>query len=463
MKNPGLPLKTKIGYGTAELSNSLTWTMFYVLFLFFLTDVVKMDPAFAGFIMMIGTIWDAFSSPLVGIVSDRAKSKWGRRRPFILGVALPFGLITWLLFSDFGLSPVMTKAYFIAVVICTFTVFSLLDIPYTSLAAEMTQDYDERTSLISYRAVFSQIASIIGAALPFVLVEQLTKTFGSARPAWSVMTAAIGLFTVFPILITWRATRGTELYPEKTKISVGDIKDAVFKNRTFRFTVGVYTFSNVGLAIAGVVMVYFMQYYMGFNETQKSIAFLFLFACTILWIPLINYLSARFSKRWAFIIFIGLWALVQSIGAMLVRPGNIIYFYILTILASGGLIGVTMAGWSMIPDVVEVDEYKTGQRREGLYYGIFSFSRKIAVALAVWLVGILLSKIGYAPNAIQSSETLLGIRLIYAECVALFLFLSILMAYLLPMTRKRHEALIEAIRLKRQGGYVDEEKIKKLL
>jgi glycoside/pentoside/hexuronide:cation symporter, GPH family len=143
--------------------------------------------------------------------------------------------------------------------------------------------------------------------------------------------------------------------------------------------------------------------------------------------------------------------------------GDILYFYILAILASGGLIGVTMAGWAMIPDVVEVDEYKTGQRRKGLYYGIFSFSRKVTVALAVWLVGIILSGIGYVPNVVQTKESLLGIRLIYAEGTAFFLFASMILAYLLPMTRKRHEALTEAIRLKKEGKTSDEEEIRELL
>jgi sugar (glycoside-pentoside-hexuronide) transporter len=463
MEGENLKWTTKLGYGTAELSNSLTWTMFYVLFLFFLTDVVKMDPAFAGFIMMAGTLWDAFSSPVVGIISDRTRSRWGRRRPFILGVAVPFGIITWLLFTDFGMGPVPTKIYFIAVVVCTFSVFSLLDIPYTSLAAEMTQDYDERTSLVSYRAVFCQMASIIGAALPFVMVEQLSKATGSASWGWSATTAIIGVFTVFPILITWRATRGQERYHEETSIRLRDMVDAAFMYRTSRYTAAVYVLSNVAMSIAGVVMVYFMQYYLGFSETQKSIAFLFLFACTILWIPFINVISERLGKRWAFIIFIGVWALVQAVGALFAKPGLNIYFYVLVILASGGLIGVTMAGWSMIADVVEVDEYKTGQRREGLYFGIFSFLRKIGVAIAVWLVGILLSKIGYVPNAVQTPDALLGIRLIYAEGTAFFLFASIVMAYLLPMTRSRHEALRAAIKSRDGGKSVDEREISCLL
>ncbi len=352
MSGRGLPLKTKIGYGAAELSNSLTWTMFYVLFLFFLTDVVKMDPAYAGFIMMTGTVWDAFSSPLVGVISDRVKSKWGRRRPFILGTAVPFGLITWLLFTDFGLSPDMTKAYFIAVVICTFTVFSFLDIPLTSLAAEMTQDYDERTSLISYRAVFSQVASITGAALPFVLVEHLTKTLGAAKPAWSVMTAFIGLFTIFPILITWRATRGTELYPgkhehlhkrhKKRRLQQQDIQ--IYGRRLHLQQRGLrHCGSSHGLFHAVLHAVY------GDAEIDRIPVPVRMHDRMDTADKLLLRQAFKNAGRSSYLSACG--PLSSQSGAILVRPGDTVYFYVLVILASGGLIGVTMAGWAMIPDV----------------------------------------------------------------------------------------------------------------
>jgi len=458
-----LPFKAKLGYGTAELSSSLTWTMFYVLFLFFLTDVVKIEPAIAGFIMMLGTLWDAVTDPGVGIISDRTRSKYGRRRPFILGVAVPFGIITWLLFTDFGFGPRGTIAYFIIVVIIFFTVSTMLDVPYTSLSAEMTPDYDERTSLISYRAVFSQVASILGAALPLVLVERFNEIFHNPKMSWSAVTAIFGFFAIFPILCTWRATRGYELFPKSTTARPRDIPGAVFKNRTFRYTVGVYVFSNVAMGVAGAVMVYFMKYFMAFNETQQSIAFLFLFSCTICWIPLINMTSGKYGKRWAFIGFIGMWAIIQSVFVLLVRPDTVIFFYILVILASGGLVGITMTGWSMIPDVIEVDEFKSGQRREGLYFGVISFSRKISVAVAVWLVGIILSWIGYVPDAQQTDTAIFGIRMLYAEVTALFLFVSIIIAYLLPMTKAKHQALREAIELKKAGKPWDEETIKDIL
>ncbi len=462
MDGKKLPFGVKLGYGSAELSNSLTWTMFYVIFLFFLTDIVKMDPAFAGFIMMLGTLWDGVTDPGVGIISDRAKGRWGRRRPFLLGVALPYGIVTWLLFSHFGFPPFWTRVYFIVVVLMYFTVFTLLDVPYTSLAAEMTQDYDERTSLISYRAIFCQIASILGAALPLALAKQFTDLLGDRAMAWSAMTAILGFVTVFPILWTWRATRGYELYPEKTTSRIRDIID-VFRNRTFRYTMGIYVLSNVALSVSGTVMVYFMKYYMGFTENQQSIAFAFLFACTILWIPGVNFISGKRGKRWAFMATIGVWTLVQGVGVMLVQPHMTVLFYGLVILASGGVIAVTMTGWSMIPDVVEVDEFKTGERREGLYFGVISFSRKLGVAVSIWAVGIVLKYIGYVPDVAQTPEALLGIRITYGQGTAFFLVLSIILAYLLPMTREKHDALKKAISLKKEGKPYDEESIQDIL
>jgi glycoside/pentoside/hexuronide:cation symporter, GPH family len=408
-----LPIWLKFSYGAAEGSNTLGWTIFYVYFLFFLTDVVGLSPSFAGLVMMIGTLWDAVTDPAVGIWSDRTKSKLGRRRPFILFAAIPYGISVWLLFTDWGLSPVMTKAYFIAAVILYFFVFTCLNIPYTSLAAEMTQDYDERTSLISYRAGWSQVFSIAAAALPLILVKYFSERFGSGvgstDPAgWTITTGIFGVLMIFPILWTWRATRGRELFPEETKISFKDIFRGALRNRPFLYIVGICALSGIGLNIAAAVMVYFMKYYMNFTEAQQSLAFLFFFACTILWIPLITLTSTKLEKRWAYIIYIGLWAVVQGIGVMLVKPGNIVLFYALAILASGGVIAVTMINWMMIPDVVEVDEFKTGQRREGLYFGITTFVGKTASAVALWINGIVLEQVGYVANVPQTKHTLLG-------------------------------------------------------
>ena len=458
-----LSFKAKLGYGAAEWSSTLTWTMVSVLFLFYLTDIVGLDPAFAGFVLMLGAMWDAVSDPAVGVISDRFKSRWGRRRPFLLGVALPFGLITWLLFTDFGLGALGTKIYFCLGIMAYYTVATLLDVPYTSLGAEMTQDYDERTSLNGFRAVFSQVAAIVAAALPWVMVSVCSNIAGSEKAGWSLMAAIFGFCTVFPILITWRSTRGGELHSKGVTIRMRDVMDGPLKNRTFLYTMGLYAAASVGLSSAAAVMVYFMKYYMKFNETQESLAFLFLFACTILWIPVINKLSAKYGKREAYMFFIGLWVVIQAVGAMLLTPSMTIVFYAMMVVASGGVMSISMTIWAMIPDAVEVDELKFGQRREGLYFGVISFVRKLAVAFFIWMIGIVLSKIGYVAGQAQPDGVLLGIRLLYAEGVAFFLLLSMVGAYFLPMTRKRHAALKEAIQQKKEGKEWDAESIKEIL
>ena len=458
-----LPIRTKLGYGAGEFSSSLTWTMISVLFLFFLTDVVGMSPAFAGFVLMLGTLWDAVTDPTVGILSDRMKTRWGRRRPFLLAVAVPYGLITWLLFTDPGLGESLTKVYFALAIMLYYTAATLLEVPYTSLAAEMTQSYDERTNLFSFRAAFSQLASIIGAALPWVLIAFFSGVLGGRKAGWSMTSASFGVLSVFPILWAWRATRGHELHPGDVTVRWKDIGRGPLKNRTFLFSVGVCSASYAALSAAGAVMVYFMKYHMRFNETQESTAFLLLFAGTLVWIPVVNRLTLRFGKRASFICLVSVWAFIQAVAAMFLQPSMTIPFYIMMLLSSGGVISVSLTGFSMIPDAMEVDEFKSGQRREGLYMGVFMFCKKLSVALVLWLVGITLSLVGYVPDQAQTEDAILGIRLLYAEGPAFFLFLSVILAYLLPMTRQRHEALKEAIRLKNEGRDWDEASISAIL
>lgn len=469
MNAPGetkrLPFRVKLGYGMAELSSSLTWTLVAVCFLVFLIDVVGLQPAFAGFVLMVGKLWDAITDPLLGVVSDRLKTRWGRRRPFLLSVAVPYGVITWLLFSDFGLTDTLTKVYFIIAIILYNTAATILDVPYMSLAAEMTQDYDQRTALFSYRAVFSQIASIIASAVPWSLAPFLAEVLGGEeRTGWSAMTAIFGVFAIIPILWTWNATRGYELYPEKTTVSLRDVLSGPLKNRTFLYTMGVYTSASMIIGAVGTVMEMYMKHYMGFTGTQQTLAFLFLFACTILWIPVISKVSASYGKRESFIVFFGLWIVVQAVGVSLLKPFMVIPFYILMVLASAGVVTITLIGMSMIPDAVEVDEFKSGQRREGIHVGVLWFFRKLGIAVVIQLLGLILTWIGYdGTKPIQSPETISAIRALFILGPTVLMFISIVFAYLMPMTRTRHAALKEAIRLKSEGKPWDESSIRDVL
>jgi len=455
-----VPLGIKIAYGGAEGASSAVFTIVGIYFLKYLTDVVRVSPSVAGGIFFIAIIWDAVTDPLMGIISDRTSSRYGRRRPYLLGVAVPFGLILWLLFSTPGLEGSALVGYYILMALLMHTAITILDVPYTALAPEMTQDYDERTSLVSYRVVWSQVGSILGAALPLLIVQRFLKP----ETGWSVTGAIFGLACVFPILLTWRFTRGWERHTQDTeRLNFREVYRAVAGNRAFRFVVGAYIFSITAVYAAGSISLYFLQYWMGFSDGQISVFFLFFFACTVAWVPIVSMASNRYGKRGAFMLFMALWALVYGVGNLLVQPGQVLVIYLLAVLGSAGACASYQLCWAMIPDVVEVDEFKTGKRREGLYYGVAIFALKMGSAFALLIVGQFLERIGYIPDIAQTREALWGLRIMFGPFLAMLLLASVVMAYFLPMTRDRHRALLRAIEAKRAGEPWNEEGFKELL
>jgi len=466
MSKPGpqrLSFLVKSGYGAASGALGMMFSLVSLYVLFFLTDVARLDPAFAGFIVMLGTSWDACLDPAVGVGSDRLKTRWGRRRPFLIAAAVPYGVLGWLLFSDFNLGDVGAKLYFTVIIILYFTANGCLDVPYSSLSAEMTTDYDERTSLVGFRMAWSQMASIAGAALPLPVAMYFSGILGSEKAGWSAMAGTFGLACLPLILVTWRATRGREIFPEKTDFNTLRMLKDAFQNRPFRYAASVWTFGGVGMAISGYLIVYFMTYVLNLNEAWSSCAFLILFACGVLWIPVINLTSARFGKRWTYIIYVGAWGLVQGLAVPFITPETWWVFFIGMFLASAGVVTLFICGYAMIADVVEVDEFKSGHRREGFYFGTAFFAQKVLAALMVWGIGITLSRVGYVPDAPQTGTALAGIRALYAWGSGAAFLLSLVFCYLVPITRDNHAALLEAMRLKREGKPYDTEAIKGII
>jgi GPH family glycoside/pentoside/hexuronide:cation symporter len=176
-----IPVGVKIAYGAAECSSSIVFITLGIFFLPFLTDAVGISPSTGGSILFAAVMWDALTDPLMGIISDRTRSRYGRRRPYLIATAIPFGVVFWMLFSMPRLEGNSLVIYFLIMALLMHTAITLLDVPYTALAPEMTKDYDERTSLVSYRVVWSQIGSIIGGAMPLLIVER----FSEPKVGWS--------------------------------------------------------------------------------------------------------------------------------------------------------------------------------------------------------------------------------------------------------------------------------------
>jgi sugar (glycoside-pentoside-hexuronide) transporter len=452
-----LSLSKKIGYGSIEFSNSALFTCFTIFGMFFFTDVVGLEPAIAGTIVALGSVWDALMGPFFGIVSDSSKNRFGRRRPFILAAAIPFGLIAWLMFTDWGFGEIGTIVYFAIMVMLLFTIIAALDVPYTALGAEMTRDYDERTSLNTWRAVFMQVGGLVGGVIPISLAAYFGGLFGDTAKGWSYMGLIIGALTTIVILYGWRMTRGGELFPDENSVRFKDILTGPLTNKPFLYVIGFYAMGVMTLALVSTLLVYYLQDYMLFDEEGVSIAMAIFILPALLWIPIIDYVSKTLSKRMAWLIFSIVFMVANVCLYLFVEPGRELALYVVFFFLATMSMVPYQIGWSIIPDCVEIDEYKTGKRREGLYYGTINVISKGGSALAIFLAGIMLQIVGYNTEvATQSFETVEAIRLIFVGGPALMVLVGFVFLILFPITKVKHEAILRAIEAKNNGEEVDE-------
>ncbi|MDE8732539.1 glycoside-pentoside-hexuronide (GPH):cation symporter [Eubacteriales bacterium DFI.9.88] len=451
-----LPLRVKIAYGSIEFSNSLGLVLFTSFGMYFLTDIAGLSPGIAGTITALGTLINALTGPLFGVASDSCTSKYGRRRPFIVAAAVPFGLCIWLLFSDFGLGPTAKTVYFAIMVILLYAIICWLDVPYTSLGAELTKDYDERSTLNFWRSFFCQVSSIISGALPISIAAYLGTMFNDAAKGWSVMALIFGIISAIVILIGWRGTRGQERHKEDNeKLKLKDTFQAL-KNRSFLYIIALYSAGVGAYSIGLMVNIYFLSDYVALSEGQVSITLIIFNVSAIAWLPLIPWVSHKFSKRAAWIVFMGIWMLSIIAIYLFVKPGDTVLIYLLTAIGGAGSMVAYTVGWAMLPDCVEVDEFKTGKRREGLYYGILTIVQKGSSALVIFIGGLLLELVKYDETlAVQSEATCTGLKNIYTFGTCFFILLSFLFVVLYPITREKHAKLLQAIEQKRAGEEPD--------
>jgi GPH family glycoside/pentoside/hexuronide:cation symporter len=403
---------------------------------------------------------------VIGVTSDNLKWKWGRRRPLMLIGAIPFGIACWLMFTDFQLGS-GNLVYFITMVALFFIFFGMINVPYNALGAEITQDYNERTSLVSYRSGWSGVLSLFSIAMPLIVVDYISEVYGSERIAWSILGAIIGAASIIMVLVAWRTTRGYEP-PSKSKsrgFKLKDIISAIQNNRSFRYTIGIWTTGVIALDITVGVLVYFMTYIMGYDETTSGIIFLGLILVSLIWVPVIDYVTKKIGKRKAWIVFAGAWALMSAVSGILINGPAFEWFFLLSA-GTGIAIGMIMVyqiGLAMIPDVSEVDELISGQRREGLIFSVTTFVQKIGSGVTIQIIGFVLAWAGYVPDAVQTPKALLWIRMIAFEAPVLFLILTMVFAYLLPLTPEKFKKLQEVLRLKKENKEYDITSIKDLM
>ncbi|MEY9969362.1 GPH family glycoside/pentoside/hexuronide:cation symporter [Streptacidiphilus sp. MAP12-16] len=432
---------TRWGYGGGEWANAVMWTAFTSLFLYFTTDIVGMGPALGGTATLIGTLWNAVLQPYVGSRSDRLRSPHGKRHPFLLAAVLPYALTSWLLFTDFGLTGTARAAYFIAVVLAWSTSLTVFYVPYGALGTELSTDYEERTTLATIRTLFSQLGALLGAAGPLVLAGLLAGPMGGERAGWSAAAAICGAAASAGILLTWATTRGHHPTAQATEPDTESAAAylSLLKSPTVRRLVGLLTFGWAPLSVTGAVAVYYATHIMGYSQSTASLTMLAWFVSGLAWLPLVQHLSHRIGKTHTYLLFTITWAVIQSLF-LLPDRGDPLLFWALIVTSSAGSTAVAVTGWSLLADVTDVEELRTGRRCEGTLYGLAAFAQTATAALVVWLAALALTAAGYSDTH-TTTTALNTIRFLSSIGTAVWLLPGILCCLRLRLTRDRHHAI----------------------
>jgi glycoside/pentoside/hexuronide:cation symporter, GPH family len=442
---PKLSLRTKLLFSTGDLSTSIPLAILMFFQLYFLTDVAGLQPAYAGWAIGASRLWDAVNDPLTGLLSDRLRTRWGRRRVLLLFGAVPLGVFFMLMWIVPDLSQFWMAVYYAVTFILFDTAFTVVHVGYNSLTPEMTSDYDERSSLNGYRMVFS-IAGTLGA---IILATVLGWRISDPRLLYLILGIGLGTISVIPPLIVFSITRERPADELPKPLPLGQAIKQTLGNRPFRWVMGLYLLSWTTASILAAVLIYFATYYLRIPD-QANYFVLVAQGMAILFIPVIVKISQRLDKRRAFMLGSLGWV-IALLGISILRADQVGLAYFLTALAGFGIATAYVVPWAMVPDVIEYDEVRSGQRREGSYYAFASFFQKLATGLALWGMAQAFALTGYLtpslsePWPVQPQAAIFAIRIFTGPIPAILLFLAVLCAWKYPITRESHQATLKEL------------------
>jgi len=431
------PLRKSI-YATGDFTVNTVLVALNIVYVFhFLTDIAGLRPELAGLVQFIGRTVDAFTDPLMGRISDRCRWRSGRRRPFFLLGALPFGACFALLWVVPDGSQLSMFAYYTVAYVLLSLAMTVLSVPYLALQPELARGYDARTSLNTFRNVGALAGVLAGA----VLLRPTANAFGGGAEGYAATGWLYAVLLALPWLavhaVTWERP---DFQARSAQISFGQAMRMLAAHRSFRRLTGLYVCGRISMDVVGAMLIVYFTHVIG-RTGDFELAMGIFFVSVALSLPVWLRIAPRFEKSTLFVVGSAWWA--ASFGLLwFAQPdwprGALLLF------APLGAIGyalVDLMPWSMLGEVVDEDDLATGERREGLYNGFFMFVRKVAGTVAVLVLGGLLGSFGLRPGETPGETTLVAIRLLASVAPAALLLAGIWIARGYPLTRAAHERI----------------------
>lgn len=391
-----IALPTRIGWAVGSVGTITVLSTTSFLLLFYMTTVLGLGPALAGGLLFGAKLFDALIAPALGRFSDGFASKWGRRRPFLFAGAIACGLALMALFNPPVAAGPGVIAWLVAGLMLLAAGYTLFNVPYIAMPAEMTASPQERTALMSWRILF---VSIGGALVGFA--PKLVAMLGGGERGFSLTGALLGAIVTATMLVAFTASARARATVATPGVQENALK-VIAGNRPFLMLLAAKVFQLVGLAAMQASVLFLLKQVLGLGEGLIGVYVGVTTIATIASMPLWVRLGRRFAKRDLFIAGCLLYALVK-LSWLLAVPGEPTPLVMARALAGGLLTGgILLMGQSILPDAIDWDCKRSGVRREGVYAGAYSFVEKASMALGPLLIGLILAAVGFDPKAAQA-------------------------------------------------------------
>ena len=459
MTTEKLRLREKTGYGFGDLASSMFWKIFGMYLLFFYTDIFGLPAAAVGTMFLVTRIWDTLFDPVVGVLADRTRSRWGKFRPYLLWFALPFGIIGTLMFVTPGFNTTGKLVYAYITYSLMMGVYSMINVPYASLLGVMSANIKERNVLSSFRMVFAFIGSFIALLLIEPLVKFFTDSSGNSQTDWTLGVMVIAILCVLFFLGCFLLTR-ERVKPIATRNDSlkDDIRDLV-RNRPWWILLGAGMAALIFNSIRDGAAVYYFKYFvqsdatlhLPFSGTAITLTTLYLVlgqAFNIIGIITVTPLSNRFGKKMTYLGAMA-GATVLSLAFYFIPRESIGWILVMQCLISMCAGSIFPLLWSMYADIADYSEWKTGRRATGLIFSSSSMSQKFGWTLGGALTGWLLGYYGFKANVVQTEDVQTGIRLMLSFFPAIGTLLSVLFIAFYPLNEKHMHTVTSELKEKR--------------
>lgn len=456
-----LSFKEKFSYGFGDLASVLYWQTFMLYFTYFYTDVFLIPAGVAATMFLVSRIWDGVNDPLMGIIADRTKTRWGKFRPYLLWMCVPFAFVGVLTFTvpDFDLEGKIIWAYVTFILIMM--LYTAINIPYTALLGVITPDSNERTSVSSFKFLFAFAAGIIVSATLLPMVQELGG--GNESTGWQKTFIIYGILAIIFFLIAFKGTKERVQPPKSQKSSVKKDLYELVTNVPWLILLATTITFILFVAVRSSVTVHYFKYVVGTQEL--SIPFLGTGSydfnalasayntvgqiSSFIGVLLVGMFARRVGKKIAFYIIFAV-AIFSTGILFFLTPEQLglIFFFQITGSITGGPLSVLL--WAMYADTADYAEWKRGRRATGLIFSASTMSQKFGWAFGAYVALTLMSSVGFEPNVEQSIESLDGLVALFSIIPAAFGVFATALLFFYPLTDKKVEEITSDLQQRRK-------------